>query len=56
MLELFIHQFQGMSFGEELYTIAFTVFFIGGTVCCFIRKDKPTLVRPTTPSRRDRRF
>lgn len=56
MLELFIHQFQGMSFGEELYTIAFTAFFIGGTVCCFIRKDKPKLVRPTMSSRRPRQY
>lgn len=57
MLELFVNQFQGLSFGEELYTIAFTAFFVGGGICCFFRKDNSaSLLRPTIASRRtDRR-
>lgn len=55
MLEVFVNQYETMSFAEELHTIAFTLFLVSGAICCFIRKDRSTLLlRPTTSSRRAR--
>lgn len=57
MLEVFVNQYETMTFAEELHTIAFTAFLVGGAICCFVRKDKPSLTaRPTMPSHRARRF
>lgn len=42
--------FAAMSLAEELYTICFTVFFVVGTVCCFVDPDPTIPSKPTMTS------
>ena len=37
MLQALVNQFYTMPLGEELHTILFTAFLIGGALCCFRR-------------------
>lgn len=50
MFESVANQFASMSIGEEIYTICFTVFFVGGALCCCRRCELPlTPAREPTP-------
>lgn len=40
MFEALVNQYQTMSLGEEIYTICFTAFLVGGALCCFRRSGK----------------
>lgn len=51
MFEALVNQFATMSLGEEVYTICFTAFLVGGALCCFKRHDKPA--RPTAKTDAD---
>ena len=46
MFEVLVNQFHTMSLGQELYTISFTAFMLGGALCCFLRSDQPSERQP----------
>jgi len=52
MFQSFVNQFATMSFAEEVHTLLFTVFLIGGAVCCLRRPARRLAARPQVPSRR----
>ena len=39
MLQALVNQFYTMPLGEELHTICFTLFLVGGAVSCFRRRE-----------------
>jgi hypothetical protein len=54
MLQALVNQFYTMPLGEELHTIFFTAFLVGGALCCFRRSGAPrgleTAERPLEPA------
>jgi hypothetical protein len=54
MIDVLVNQIDTMTLMEKLHTICFTAFIVGGTLCCFVRSDKRSPVRPTTPSGPDK--
>jgi hypothetical protein len=41
MIEGLVNQFDVTTLGEELYTMCFTAFMVGGSVCCCVRCLRP---------------
>jgi hypothetical protein len=52
MFQSFVNQFASMSLVEEVHTLLFTAFLIGGAVCCLRRPGKRIATERTMPSRR----
>jgi hypothetical protein len=52
MFEDLVNQFHTMSLGQELYTICFTAFMLGGGWCCFLHTDAPDALQAPTPKPR----
>jgi len=50
MIESLVNQFATMTLAEEVHTVLFTAFIVGGAVCCFRRPDMRQPSRPTTSS------
>ncbi len=50
MFENLINQFATTSLGEELYTISFTAFLLGGGLCCLLRTCEPAQLLPAPPA------
>jgi hypothetical protein len=46
MFEVLVNQFHTMSLGQELYTICFTAFMLGGALCCLLRSDQLPELKP----------
>jgi hypothetical protein len=49
MLEGLARQVTAMSLWEGLHTVSFTVFIVGGVVCCFVRSARPSSLPEKTP-------
>lgn len=47
MFDGLVNQFDVMTLGEELYTMCFTAFMVGGAVCCCVRCLQPEAAEET---------